>query len=519
MPENERNAYIKKLFKALRKQHGLAEEEQEGGSNFSFKTNNAAAQDLFGSGTTGDWYFNNSSLKAKGFNEFKSKWGNRPNVDNWFVSSMIARQKITTSDQKQGIATEGSTNNPQVSAESLNAAALLANVPLTPEKMKKSRDTVERALFTLGKSYQDYIPDYVSAISAYDSLLEKFPSTSSFEATLFNLYYCYKKLGDEANAARMLQLMKQKYPDGQYLGLINNPGVDPEKEIKSKATAQYEKIYSDFIEGNFEQALAGKKQADSLYGDKYWTSQLLYIEAVYFVHRREDSLALNELSNIQKKYPGTGIAAKAKNMSEVLRKRKQLEEYLTNLKVNRATDDSTAAANNNKPVTPAANVPVVDNKPKNATDSAQIVKQKQKVDTVQAVVKKPVAFVSAFVYAPKQSHSVVVLLNKVDPVYVTETRNAFNRYNRENYYNKTFDIVNVALNDSIKLVVINSFDSAGSAMEYMQKAQKMAPREIIPWLPATKYSFIIISDQNLGILQENKDIIGYKKFLSNYFSP
>src|SRR5262249_665039 len=93
MPEEERNAYVKKLVKSLRKQQGLQEEENAEGQNFSFNSSNNAQADLFGSNPNGDWYFNNNSIKAKGFSDFKSKWGNRPNVDNWQVSSLAARQK------------------------------------------------------------------------------------------------------------------------------------------------------------------------------------------------------------------------------------------------------------------------------------------------------------------------------------------------------------------------------------------------------------------------------------------
>jgi hypothetical protein len=65
--------------------------------------------------------------------------------------------------------------------------------------------------------------------------------------------------------------------------------------------------------------------------------------------------------------------------------------------------------------------------------------------------------------------------------------------------------------------VITSFDSATSALEYVDKAKKIAPREIIPWLPASKYSFMIIANQNLELLKTNKDMLAYKKFLeTNY---
>jgi tetratricopeptide (TPR) repeat protein len=520
MTPEERNAYIKKMLKGLRKQRGLAEEEQPGGQNFAFNSNNAGNADMFNTGSNAEWYFYNNSLKSKGYNDFKAKWGNRPNVDNWMLSSLVARQKLPGNNNEPGKGNALENNNPQAQVAALTTESLLANVPLTPEKMKKSNDSIEAALYILGKSYQDYIPDYLFAINTYDTLLKRFPNTGSFEQTLFNLYYCYKKLGDETDAKNILQLLEQNYPSGKYTNKIKNPEAnDPEKTVKEEATRQYEKVYSDFIEGNFDEALAERKKADSLYGDKYWTPQLLYIEAVYFVHRREDSLAIVELNNVIKKYNGTPIAAKAKNMLDALKRRKELEEYLTNLKIEKAADDTSSIAqnNNNRIVTvPKPELKIANKNEKTHTDSLQVAKGKQPTDT-SAIIKKPPAFVSVFSFTPDKPHGVAILMVRVDPVYVTETRNAFNRYNRENYYNSTFDIVNVPLDDTTKLVVINGFDSAGSALDYMQKAQKMAPREIIPWLPATKYSFLIISSQNLELLKNNKDMAGYKKFLSAYF--
>jgi hypothetical protein len=51
----------------------------------------------------------------------------------------------------------------------------------------------------------------------------------------------------------------------------------------------------------------------------------------------------------------------------------------------------------------------------------------------------------------------------------------------------------------------------------MEQAKKIAPREIISWLPPAKYSFIIISDENLERLKANQDIPEDRKFLSAFF--
>ncbi|PWT77399.1 MAG: hypothetical protein C5B59_04180 [Bacteroidetes bacterium] len=517
MPEEERNTYIKKLVRTLRKQQGLREEEQTEGQNFSFNSSNNAGGDLFGTNASGDWYFNNNAIKARGFSDFKSKWGNRPNADNWRVSSLVARQRIPSAPGQGNQGVAGDNAAPQQSMAAISSEALLANLPLTPAKLQKSQDSIENALFNLGRAYQDEIPDYPSAINSYDSLLVKFPSSKYYEETLFHLYYCYKKMGDEVNAKRILDMMQQRFAAGKFTKLLTDPNAtDPDKVFRTDATRQYEQVYSDFIEGNFELALNEKKTADSLYGEKYWTPQLLYIEAVYYVHIRMDSLAIAQLTNITRKYPKTGIAAKAQNMMDVLKRRKQLEEYLSNLKIERAKED-TVAAITSQPAAAPKEITQKEVKVERAkSDSGQLAKVRPKVDSASAAKKLPV-FASVFSYTPDKPHGVAILMNKVDPVYVTESKNAFNRYNRENYYSQTFDITGISINDTLKMVVINSFGNADSALAYMEKAQKLAPREIIPWLPPSKYTIFIITPENLELLRNNKDFAAYKKFLSAYF--
>lgn len=600
MSEIDRTAYIKKILKGLLKQQGSKDEDdQNSAGGVPNSNNNSSPIDLFNTGSENvEWYFYNPTLKSKGFNDFKTKWGNRENVDDWFLTSLASKQRTINANRNAMMLGTASENISKTAAPTaVTFASLLANLPITPEKLKKSRDSVENALFALGRAFKEDLPDYNEAINAYDSLLQRFPETHWRAETFFDLYYCYKKAGDEANAARMLELMRQHYPDGKYKELTRDSTAlnNQDNEPKTVATRQYEKIYNSFIEGDFEGALAQKKAADSIYGEKYWTPQLLYIESVYFIQKKEDGKAVFELNNIVNKYPGTPMALKAKNLVSVLVRRKEIEAYLTNLKIERIKDDSVVVDNAKTP-NPRLFIPDTAQSSRKGGDSAQIARARMKIkaedsgkkqqadsavamqkinlyknqlakikydsaqlinlqhqfdsigsalklagndtskiirlraqmDSVQTALKKVKSefsqlsltlpsLKSSYLYTPSLAHSVAIILTKVDPVYVTETGNAFNRYNREIYYNKTFEISNLPLNDSIRLVLINGFDSAGAAINYIDQAKKVAPREIVPWLPAGKYYFLIITDQNLEILKTTKDISAYRKFLETNF--
>ncbi len=512
MTPEERDAYIKKILRANRIKILDQDDNNFSPGGYGFKSNEAVS-DMFNNGGTGEWYFYNQAVKARGYNDFKSKWGNRPNVDNWEVQAMVNRQitGLTPASNLRLNGADPGTAAPVASA--MTAQSLLEAVPLTPEKLKKSRDSVENAFFMLGKSLQDYIPDYRSALKAYDSLESRFPDTRYYQEALYNQYFCYIHLDDSLNAARILLLMKQKFPSGRYITLIENPPKGAEDlPARTQATRAYENVYEHFIEGRFDEAAAEKLKLDSTYGDKYWTPQLLYIEALYYIHYRYDSIGKVTLNKIITKYQGTVMAAKAKNVLRVLNERERIENYLRNLNVSRMPEDSIARAANAVAQPKKQDSAVAKPADKIIKDSGLVALKKP--DSLQ--LRKQALFLSPFTWAPDKPQAVVLVMTKVDPVYVTESKNAFDRYNRENFYGKNYDISQMALSDTTKLMVIHGFDNAALALAYLDKAGNAAPREIIPWLPATKYYFIVIDDQNMDILKVNKDIQLYKKFLSVY---
>ncbi|MEP7318529.1 MAG: tetratricopeptide repeat protein, partial [Panacibacter sp.] len=225
MTKDQRDALIKKTVRQLRKQQGLKEDTEE--ININPAVQQQSAKDIFNTGTSGsDWYFNNLSLKSTGFNQFRQKWGNRPNTDNW---RRLAAIKEEQENPAGGDPDENAVNAPTARGQTLpgknvNPAStnvnedgeitfetLLANIPLTEEQLKTSNDKIADALFANGQAFQDKLEDYPSAIASYESLLKKYPGNNNQEQALFNLYYCYTKVGrnfsaDSARNAQSLRL-------------------------------------------------------------------------------------------------------------------------------------------------------------------------------------------------------------------------------------------------------------------------------------------------------------------------
>ena len=289
----------------------------------------------------------------------------------------------------------------------------------------------------------------------------------------------------------------------------------PKRDFAQDAESYYEQGVSKAREGNFEEAIAQKKIADSMYGKNYWTPQLLYIEGVYYVKQRNDSTATRVLNEIVGNFPNTPMANKASNLINVLARRNEIEDELTRLNISRPVEqprplpqqDTTRLVKIPERVlidtTSKKNLPVVNNKP--GVDSSTI-------KTV-TLPKAP----TAFALDTNAAHYVVLVLNKVDPVFCNEAKNAFFRYNRETYYNKQFATELSDYDADNKLLLISPFKNASEALDYVARARPRTSTEIIPWLKGGKYEFIIISENNLSIINTNKNLTDYKTFINNKF--
>ena len=507
-----REDFVRKLLRKLRREKGLKDVvNNSGGDNINpFSNNNNQPVDLFASSSSGEWYFANSSRKSKGFNEFKSKWGNRNNLDNWRRKAAVEMANnqnngIPTQKENQNgdVKKDNSKNNKSNNNNNTNPAELeltyemlMKDVPLTPEKLGYSNEVLADNLFNLAKLYQNELEEYELAAITYENYLQRFPDRLKDGEVYLGLYYCYSKLKNKEKADHYKKLLGDKFPQTVSGKIVTTPPSQSNKTKNQEVTRLYDDIYTLFIEGDFEKAIAEKRKADNLYGNNYWTPQLLYIEALYNVKQRNDTMAIQGLQYIIATYPASALKQKATTMIDVLRRRKEIETYLTNLQVTRDTEDNIVVLEDNKPV----------------------IKKPTEIVVPKDSVKKenPNLTNGTFTLSPTSPHTVLMILNKVDGVYITEAKNAFERYNRENYYGQPIKITKETLDADHSILVITSFADAAAALLYYDKIKKDARSEI-SWLPAEKYSFLIITNENLELLKGNKNISGYKSLLNTQY--
>ena len=516
------NDMLKKIYNKHKKEKGLKDEA----NSFDFGSENiinSSTSTVFNSIETkpGEFYFDNEALKNQGVKEFKSKWGNRPNIDNWNRAAAVAgkfdtekEQKTSTKKEKESsknskidvlgvmspdmddpsnidVGISKSKQSIQVEEEpivEITPEYLYNSIPLTQEKIDASNKIIIDALFQNGKTFSDVLDDCPTAIKTYEELLKRFPDNIHAEQALFNLAYCYNSTNKPFKGKVILEALDLDFGDGSLNKIIKSKTANPEKD---EATKIYSNIYKLFEAEKYEEAKKLKKDADSSFKDKYWNPQLALIEAVYYIKQGEDSTAINQLNKIVNGNSEQQLKDKASTMIDVLKRRKEIESHLATLDSNGKFDSSRIFRN----------LFIQDSIKRAAADAYPI---------DSTLIGKP------FVLNLKEPHYSILLLTDVEVAFINETKNELDSFNLSHPTTKDIITQGFKLNRQYTLMLVGPLSNSSMALFYIDYL-KPTMSKVIPWLPASKYSFSIISATNLEILKANNNMEKYKAFLKINF--
>jgi tetratricopeptide (TPR) repeat protein len=518
MPQKERDDYLKSLLKKLKKEQGLIEEEEEvsqnsistgGGRGVRNNILDETAGNIFNNTQTkGEWYFNNPTLIGQGKTTFKNKWGTRPNADNW--------RRLTAINGTRMVLQRGPEGTRRVAAQqetkpALTIESLQANLPITPAQQQASVLKKTSTYFQLGFVFQERLGDWPLAIEWYEKAVNEGVDTSIKAKLLYNLSFCYAQLKNTQQANYYKNLLAANYPENKLtIKLLDPAAALQQEEAKEKLiNTTYNKIYDLFLSGQFETALTAKREADHQFGPNNWSAQLLYIESIYYIKKRNDKEAISALNKIGELYPKSPLSEKAKTIAAVVARRTEIESELTAMQVTRLKEDSLVWIDDRPAPKPQQTI-VKKEAPKAVAQ--QPITAKAKVDSTQFKAPVVVQQTARYQFNPTDPYAVMMILKDVDIVYINEAKRALARYNGERYASNGLNIQNNILGTT-SYILISVFANAADALSYLEKTAPIGSKEIFPWLQADKYKFIIVSPENLKKMTEDKSTEEYIRFL------
>jgi len=462
MPEAERLAVIDGIIEDVKQK----EEEQRNAQQQAMQDMAYNQSMLYGNNQTGTpggqqggaWYFYNLNAKSFGQPEFRAKWGERTLEDNW-----RRKNKQTISQPGAGAAVEGDTTGGAGKTPILDNKSreyYLVNIPLTDSAMEQSDIRLEAALYNMGEIYKQNLLDYKESETAFQELLSRYPDGKYAAPALYNLHDLSNILQKPDRAAFYKSQLLAQYPQSRYSMLLNNPNYIRElEEEEQRVTRRYEEIYDQYSRKEYAAVIARSEEAIEEFNGDRLIPKFKYIKALSVGALEGKEEMKVELDSLIAQHPGAEESLEAQQIIEYM--------YV----------------------------------------AFPVIKEADEAKVAEVIYSE---------YLPEQKHYFLLALRSGQDV----NQVSFNllNYNLDNYNQYALEIQRVTLNDGYNMLAVSVFNNSSGAMRYLQVIGEHSD-EILAGIDPSQYRMMVISEDNLTILKEQKVFNPYYLFyLQHYVS-
>jgi len=417
------------------------------------------------------------------------------------------------------------------------------NLPTTPDLLAQSNLRIYNALFDIANFYRDILDDKKEAINTYEKILKRYPNNPNRPAIDYSLYRLYSELHDPKADAYKNDLLKN-YPETNFAKVI----VDPEYSKKlddneAEFKAIYNQIFDLYAKRKYPEVISHVDDVMKKYPNNSLGAQLDYLRAVAKAHDEPVADFVKDLQNIVKKYPNdrliTPLAKQhinyiTANLVDLSRRHYALENtdttsvpYTPLVENKKETPYRVPGRHfdfDNQVVDVRKPVKKADSAKKAAAQAAIVSNPITKGDSVKAGVSPVLAAVVAPVKKPynsklfskRDSTNYYFIINIAnDNTNPASSRFSIGQFNRTNYDGRGITHQLMQVGDNNRFIYIGRFYSLGEVKAYA--------RAIVPLLgeimkiPKAKYSFFIITKQNLDKLADKNTLDSYIDYYQNNY--
>jgi tetratricopeptide (TPR) repeat protein len=468
-----------------------------------------------------NFYFYNAKAVSQGYSDFKRKWGDRKLEDNWRRSNRPASDIANNNPTILNGDPDELPANLRKSKTDVTASAyrqqLLQDIPVTPQLLAQSNTRIYNAYLDIANFYRDILDDKKEAIANYLFILTNFPDSPDKAALYYNLYRLYSEIDTDKSAQYKNKLLKD-YPETVFAKIILDP--DYSKKLNDNDAlfnTAYSQVYDLYRQKKYAKVVADIDILLKQYPLNKYNAQLYYLRAIAAGHQEKLAPFQSDLQQIAGTYPNDRLITPL------------IEQHLAYIGANKADLSAQPFALMDNDTTEVVFTPPIVYQQQTAY--RRIIKQEAEVKstetklpaktepakTIAAPVKSMPAQVAQLQNIPKAAPVIFSLRDSTNYYFVvnvstgttdlSSSRFGIGQFNRTNFPPNKFRHQLKAIGPDNQLIYVGSFNSLSAVKDYARAIIPLMPE--IMQVPKDKYSFFIITQENLDKLADGKTLNSY----------
>ena len=527
----------------------------------------------------GSFYFDNATAVGQGYTDFKKAWGNRKLEDNWRRSNRSNSDIASSSaNSTQGNDPDAPINRAQNSRNASTAGSfrkeLVQGLPLTAALLAESNLRIYNAYVDIGNFYRDVMDDKPDAIATYEQVLRRFPDDPNRPAIYYNLYRLYGDV-DQAKSDMYKNKLLKGFPDTPFAKIISDPEYAKKLYNADAAfTDAYNVVFGLYGHKEYKEVISCVPDLLKQYPNNKLSAQLYYLQTLAQGHFEKEGPFRDSLQEVAKRYPNDRLIVPLVTQHLAYIDKNQAELQARNVVLPDEDPQEVPFAMAPEYAEKANYRKVIKAGPVFATKPAQRIPDKKqpppititpklqpnkppvnnnvatkKVDTVarppaqaaavvqpntlvnnsdvdaqpavtlsqpnkQAINNPVVTAPSIFSMGDSTNYYFAVNVNS-GTTNLASSRFGIGQFNRANYAGKGFKHQLKDVGNDDQVIYVGRFTSLEDAKDYARQIIPLLPD--IMKVPKDKYSFFIITKENLDKLADKTKLDSYIDYYQNNF--
>lgn len=437
----------------------------------------------------GEKYFYNPGALRQGQLEFKNKWGDRANQDNWRYVRTSAAERQASRQEKDTAArvkSPGAVNTANVPAQLQKYYEFL---PRTNSQRNLMLKEVDNAIYAAGNIYYTRLNDEKKAIEYFETSIRRFPTGNNAPGSLYNLYLLYRAQGDTVKAQGYKNRLLENHPSSPYAAMINNPGAAQKtgfaKKTNTELEEMYAKAYAAGNSGHCDSVRIYEQQARKQFDKHYLIPKFAYLKHICGYKASSEYKLEDSLKAYVNAYPTSELVPQAKVLL------RQFEDKRNEAKAQRNKDSARLAMDPN-------------NMQKGGTGALE------GGGTAPGMQRENIAYD----LERQEPYYFIIVIGPKDNSNVVKTE--LSNYNSSQLPNSQLSVNASVFQTGAQLVYVTGFNDADEAQKYLLDLKKRPGFYDNMGLNIHKEA--IISKTNFVPFFRNIDIDNYFNFYRQYLS-
>jgi tetratricopeptide (TPR) repeat protein len=464
LPKDEQERLIKQRIKDRQREEDEKEADEAAAREVQ-ATNPEKPKPQTGGGDASAWYFYNPTQIARGMAEFKKKWGNRPNEDNWRRKDKAGSAIVQEPEESDSDSTDTAKGDKEGEPAWKDPESYMKDVPTDTAALEASNAKICSALYIAGTIYKEKLKDVDNAIESFEVLNGRFEECRYTPESYYQLYRIYlakEKSGsffslDDKGSAFYANVITERWPDSEFARLVRDPNqLMADEERSKKEESDYVEVYRQYREGSYLPVIATCNFVITETPKNHLLPKYHLLKALAIGGTHEVQAFRNALSEVQSKFPGSDEA-------------KAAADILANL------DKSSSA-------TPTGTAP------------PEVVAAPQYV-------------------AADGAHFVALVFPNADGA-IEPQKTRVSDFNQQNFSSQPMQVQASVLDDNFQIIKVGPFENKAKAMEYYNL---FMATPTLSGLNDAGYATFAISSANFAVFYKDKDIDAYASFFSQNY--